>query len=551
MPDWTYHPLSPVVAAVLGERRTRVLALRVLAAIVVSAGGRRWIPWVFDHSPVPAQWKGRFGASVPVSVARESIAVLPVQGASIIEVGPVKIADVEAVRRAAAQRTCRVIALVEGPEVAAAVAPHVDAVFVGEVPDTIRLTDPDIDSALIALANPSATVLATPAVLIAAGPGWFNRVIEAAVPTSPASRLRDVPANPRRWPAWFWGILVGVGMIIAGFGAAAITLGPVLLWYDRDFLGASVADLHVINHHLVGFLQHDRLTMAGNMIGIGTLFIGVSWGGIRQGHVWARNALLISGLITFLTLFYFLVTGFLEPLHTLVVIVLFPMFVFAVWHEPATPRWPTPQQGPEPERRRALWGQLLMIGIGGGLFAAGLIISIVGLTSVFVPTDLGFLGTDSHTLRSADSGLLPFIAHDRAGFGGALMGGGLLVLLISLWGWRRGERWVWWSLLIGCAAGTAPAVAIHFAIGYTTFEHLLPVYVVIFTTALALTLSKSYLTAQLTAEPDAAADVDCRHGRCSSRALDPAEWSAVRNHHAHRAQRAHRRRTRTRPRLVD
>lgn len=124
--------------------------------------------WVFDHSPVPAQWTGRFGASVPVSVARETIAVLPVQGASIIEVGPVKIADVEGVRRATARRRCRVIALVEGHGVAAAVAPYVDGVFVGEVPDTIRLTDPDIDNALIALADPSATVLATPAVLVAA-----------------------------------------------------------------------------------------------------------------------------------------------------------------------------------------------------------------------------------------------------------------------------------------------------------------------------------------------------------------------------------------------
>lgn len=508
MPDWTYHPLSPIVASVLGERRMRVLALRVLAAIVVSAGGRRWIPWVFDHPPVPEQWKGRFGASVPVSVARESISVLPVQGASIIEIDSVTSTDVEAVRRATAHRTCRVIARVDGPEAVEAIAPHVDGVIVGEVPDTIRLTEPDIDSALTELADPSATVLVTPAVLVAAGPGWFNRVIEAAIPTSPAPGLRDVPLNPRRWPAWFWGILVGVGMIVAGLGAAAITVGPVLLWYDRDFLGASVADLHHINHHLVGFLQHDRLTMAGNMIGIGTLFVGVSWGGIRQGRVWARNALLTSGLITFLTLFYFLLTGFLEPLHTLVVIVLFPMFVFAVWHKPATPRWATPQEGPESERRRALWGQLLMIGTGGGLFAAGLVISTVGLTSVFVPTDLGFLGTNSHTLQSADSDLLPFIAHDRAGFGGALIGGGLLVLLISLWGWRRGERWVWWCLLIGCTAGTAPAVAIHFSIGYTTFEHLLPVYVLIVTTALALVLSKPYLTARVTTGSIASADVD-------------------------------------------
>jgi hypothetical protein len=496
VPDWTYHPLSPIATAVLGEHRTRMLAMRFLAAVVRSAGGRRWIPWVFDHATVPPQWNGRFGASVPVSVARESIAVLPIQGASIIEVGPVRIDDIEALRLATADRTCTVVAFVEAPDVVEAVAPYVDSVTVGAEPDIIRLTEPDIEAALAALASPAKMVLATPAVLITAGPSWFNRVIEAATPTSPAPELRDVPHDPRRWPAWFWGLLVGVGMVVAGLGAAAITLGPVLLWYDANYLGASVDDLHEINHHLVGFLQHDRITMAGNMIGIGTLYIGLAWGGIRQGRVWARNALLVSGLVGFPTLFYFLSTGFVEPLHTLVVIVLLPMFVLAVWRKPSTPHWPTLPEGPESERRRALWGQLLMIGLGGGLFVAGAIISTVGLTSVFVPTDLAFLGTESDALRSADPELLPFIAHDRAGFGGALMSSGLTVMLISLWGWRRGERWLWWSLLIGCAVGTAPALAVHFAIGYTSFEHLLPVYVLVVVTVLGLTLSYPYLTAR-------------------------------------------------------
>ena len=408
-------------------RRTRILALRFLAALVMSAGGRRWIPWVIDHASLPTSWKGRFGASVPVSVARESIAVLPVQGASIVEVGPVGIDDVEALRWATAGRTCRVVAFVDTPDVAEAVAPYVDKVTVGAAPDAIHQTEPDIEMALTALANPSKTVLATAAVLVAAGPNWFNRVIEAATPTSPAPLLRDVPRDPRRWPAWFWGVLSGVGMIVGGLGAAAITLGPVLLWYDRDYLGASVDDLYDINHHLVGFLQHDRITMAGNMIGIEALYIGLAWGGIRQGRVWARNALLISGLVGFPTLFYFLVTGFVEPLHTLLAIGLFPMFLFAVWRKPSTPRWRTLPEGPESERRLALWGQLL---------------------------------------------------------------------LISLWGWRRGERWVWWSLLIGCASGTAPAVAVHFAIGYTSFKHLLPLYIVVLVTVLALALSNPYLTAR-------------------------------------------------------
>ena len=171
------------------------------------------------------------------------------------------------------------------------------------------------------------------------------------------------------------------------------------------------------------------------------------------------------------------------------------MFVFAVWHKPSTPRWHSMPEGPEPQRRRALWGQLLMVGLGGGLFVAGAVISTVGLTSVFVPTDLGFLGIEAGTFESAHPPLLPFIAHDRAGFGGALMGGGLAVLLISLWGWRRGDRWVWWSLLIGCAVGAAPPLLIHLAIGYTTFEHLLPLYVLVVVAVLALILSHPYLTA--------------------------------------------------------
>lgn len=495
MPDWTYHPLGPIASALVGERRSQRLALRLLAVLVTKMGGRRWIPVVFDHPAVPPQWRGRFGATVPVSIAHDAIATLPVQGASIIEVGPVQQDDVAMLASATADRRCVVVAVAASTEVADLVAPYIDAHAVVDSNDVVRLTDPDIDAAVAALAHPHTTVLATPEVLIAAGPGWFNRVIEAATPTSPAPRLRDVPRNPRRWPGWLWGMLAGIGLILAGLGAAAITLGPVLMWYDRDYLAMSVHDLHGINHHLVGFLQHDRITMAGNMIGIGTLYVGLAWGGIRQGRGWARNALMISAAVTFLTYFYFLVTGFLEPLHTLVVVTLAPLLLFAVWRKPATARWETLPEGPEHQRRRALWGQLLMIGIGGGLTVAGAVISTVGLTSVFVPTDLGFLGTRAAVLAAAQARLLPFIAHDRAGFGGALVGAGLAVLLISMWGWRRGERWVWWSLLIGCAAGTTPALMIHLAIGYTTFEHLLPLYVIMIVAAVALTLSHAYLTA--------------------------------------------------------
>lgn len=503
VPDWTYQPLRRPAAVLLGERRSQLLALRALAVLIRYAGGRWWIPVVFDHPPAPPQWSGRFGASVPPWIASEAVAVLPVQGAAVVEINPVGGADVAAVRRAAAGRRCRVTAVVDDAQTGAAIAGDVDAVSIGEPASAVvRLSSPDLAPAVAALADASTAVLAGPAVLVEAGPGWFNRVIEVATPTSPLAPLRSsLGADPRRWPNWWWAGVTALGLILAGIGAGAIALGPALLGYDRDYLGATVSDLHHLNAHLVGFLQHDRVTMAANMIGIGILYLALAQA-MRQGYRWARRALAISGAVTFGSYFYFLGTGgFIEPLHTLVVVVLLPPLMLAVWRRPATPHWPPVVEGPEAQRRRALWGQLLMVGVGGGLAVAGVVISIVGFTSVFVPTDLAFMGTCAHHLQQADSHLLPFIAHDRAGFGGALVGAGLAVLLISMWGWRRGQRWVWWCLLLGCACATVPVVVVHLAIGYTHFVHLLPVYLLIVAVIAALALAKSYMTAPLTLEP--------------------------------------------------
>ncbi|MFC9998893.1 hypothetical protein [Nocardia sp. NPDC127526] len=499
MPDWTYHPLRPVANAVVGERRAQVGALRFLSVLIGLPGGGAAIRRVFDHPEVPREWSGRFGAAVPVSVARDAVRVLPVQGASIVEIGPVAADDVDAVRAAARGRRCRVVARVDNPAVGALLADAVDDVVVGERADGVYLREPDIANAVAALRDPAVTVLAEPAVLVAAGPSWFQRVIEAAEVTEPAAPgLRDAGIDPRKWPGWFWGLLVGAGMIVAGLGAGAITLGPVLLWYDRNYLGTDVDGLHRINHHLVHFLQHDRITMAGNMIAIGILYCGLAWGGMRVGRKWARNALLLSGLVGFPTLFYFLVIGFVEPLHTFAAVVLFPMYLMAVWRPLGPPRWRVLPECAEAIRRRALVGQLLIVAMGAGVIFGGIVISTVGLTEVFVPTDLAFLETDAETLRAANDRLLPFIAHDRAGFGGALMSTGVAFLLIGLWGWRQGEAWVFWSLLGAGLAGSASALIVHFVIHYTAFIHLLPVYFGAAVIGFALFLARPFLTGKVT-----------------------------------------------------
>lgn len=511
MPDWTYHPLRQAAATVLGTRRSQRIALGLLARIGSRPAGARLIARGFGHRHPPQRLAGdiagvpvavRLGISVPPSLAREAVRAMPPLGAGVVEVAPVSAADVETVREAAAGRSIPLVVRAPGAEVEAALAAEVDGFTRADDPHLVRVSDPSVTAAAAALEEPGAVVLARPGVLVESGPGWFARVTEAATPTAPAPRLRDVGRDPRRWPAWWWALLVGLGMTGAGLGAAVITLGPVLLWYDRDYLGMTLEDLHAVNHHLVHFLQHDRITMAGTMVAIGALYTGLAVGGIRRGSPWAREVYLLSGAIGFPTLFYFLVTGFVEPLHTATALVLFPMFVAGVRRTPHAPRWRLAPEGPEPERRRALVGQLLLIVTGVGLFVGGAVISVVGLTGVFVPTDLTFLGTSAQTLEAVNPRLVPFVAHDRAGFGGALMSAAVAIVLLSAWGWRRGEAWVFWTLAAAAAAGFLPAVVIHGVIHYTDLIHLAPVYIGIALSGIGLLLARPYLCARTSVESE-------------------------------------------------
>ncbi|MFG6195400.1 hypothetical protein [Nonomuraea sp. JJY05] len=496
----------------------------------------------------------RLGAAVPPEVARDAVRALPPLGAGLILVEPVGLADVPLVREAAAARRVPLLVRTEDPAVAAALAAHVDAILstddekqhqpkhdvtqtvpahateqgaserhVGECVhgrgasagrsacgggivrpaspavraacggDIVRPASPGVRAAARILADPTTIVLATPALLIEAGPGWFGRVMEAATPTAPAPSLRAAGRDPRRWPAWWWGLVTGAVIAVAGLVAAAVALGPVLLWYDRAFLDMDQEALHAVNHHLVHFLRHDRITLAGTMVAVGVLYIGLTAGGMRRGWPWAREAYLVSGAVGFAAVPYLFTHGYVEPLHTALAVALLPMFLAAARRPLERPRWISRPDGPERERRRALTGQLLMVITGMGLFVGGVAVSAVGLGGVFVPSDLEYLGTGPDTLRAAGTRLLPFIAHDRAGFGGALLAAAAAITLLSAWGWRRGESWVWWTLTLAAVAGFVPAVVTHLAIGYVDLWHLAPVLFGMALTAIALTLSRPYL----------------------------------------------------------
>lgn len=131
-----------------------------------------------------------------------------------------------------------------------------------------------------------------------------------------------------------------------------------------------------------------------------------------------------------------------------------------------------------------------------GIVGAGLTIMTVGMTTVFVPQDLAFMGVGAETIRAISGRLVPLIAHDRAGFGGALFSCGIAMFL-AVW-CARPSRSLWQALAIAGTAGFATAIGVHPAIGYNSVTHLGPAVLgaLLFAAGLALQARRVNLFAE-------------------------------------------------------
>jgi hypothetical protein len=97
----------------------------------------------------------------------------------------------------------------------------------------------------------------------------------------------------------------------------------------------------------------------------------------------------------------------------------------------------------------------------------------IGITDVFVPQDLGYMGVVScGNISEVNENLVPLIAHDRACFGGGLATIGLILFFTV----RRAEelKSMWETLFLALNAGFLCAIGIHFYINYTDLTHLAP-----------------------------------------------------------------------------
>lgn len=338
-----------------------------------------------------------------------------------------------------------------------------------------------------------ATMVQIHAGLVYSGPGLSKRINEAVCWAEQPSRAAEAAGRGRGWLA---AALMAAGIFSGGALASWIALTRVVLPYDERFVGLTRAQLATINPRLLSFMTHDRISLSGTMIASALLYFYIAVAPWREGEHWARPAYLIPAALGFVSFFLFPGYGYFEPLHALFYLALLPFFAAAWLRRPRGE--PAPVQPSLRNDRTWLlgqWGQFLWIILAAGGTVAGLTIMSIGVTRVFVPEDLAFMGTTAEALRAVPR-LVPLIAHDRVGFGTALTCNGLTVLLIALWGYRRGARSLWLTLFAAGIPSYVAAFGIHIFVGYTDLWHLAPPLAGLVVLVAALALSCGFLCAE-------------------------------------------------------
>lgn len=310
--------------------------------------------------------------------------------------------------------------------------------------------------------------------------------------------------------------LVAIGLMFAGVFALVQSATGRFLSHDLRFIRMDMEQLcGLSNGRVARFMFHDRVSFGGAIIAIGALYLWLEQVPLKAGEAWAWWTFLLSGMAGFGSFLAYLGYGYLDSWHGLATLALLPLYISGLvltrsctktqerGLQPAeTPHSPLsrPLSGGLPRllqakarapnnwawRSRLGFGRALLLGTAAGLVAGGTTIMLIGMTRVFVSQDLRYIGLGATALSAINHRLVPLIAHDRAGFGGAIATCGLL-LFCCVW-FGQPSASLWRAVCIAGSTGFISAIGVHPVIGYTDFSHLAPAYVgaVLFSVGMAL-----------------------------------------------------------------
>ncbi|CAM2938761.1 hypothetical protein [Rariglobus hedericola] len=278
-------------------------------------------------------------------------------------------------------------------------------------------------------------------------------------------------------------LLALTGVALAGSGGFALFLCLTghFLPHDVAHLGMDAKQLALVsNPQLVNFMFHDRAAFGGALLSMGALYLWLVAFPLRRGEAWAWWTLAVSGGTGFGSFLTYLAYGYLDQWHGVATLCLLPIYVAGMakaWsrlpQERGVGTFLRKRRFVE-EGRTGLLGRRLLLLYGGGLVAAGIVISITGMTQVFVMTDLRYIGMTRLEICGVSNRLVPLIAHDRAGFGGGLLSIGIVILAVVFH--APATRSFKQVMLFAGGTGFATAIGVHFIIGYLDVLHIAPAF---------------------------------------------------------------------------
>jgi len=289
-------------------------------------------------------------------------------------------------------------------------------------------------------------------------------------------------------------LLSGLALILAGGFALFLSASKHFLPHDVHYLGMTAEQLCGFNNcRVVYFMFHDRVAFGGALIAIGMLYMWLAEFPLRQRQAWAWWTFIVSGIFGFGSFLAYLGYGYLDTWHGVATLLILPCFVIGLFKsrsylQPARGISSLFRPGAAISWRSPFGvGRALLLAVAGGMIAGGLTVMTFGMTRVFVPQDLTFMGLDRADLQLISARLIPLIAHDRAGFGGAICTTGVTVLL-CVW-CATPSRNLWQVLCLSGVIGFASAIGVHQIVGYNDLLHLAPALVgaLMFVVGLSLT----------------------------------------------------------------
>jgi hypothetical protein len=275
--------------------------------------------------------------------------------------------------------------------------------------------------------------------------------------------------------------LVAFALMGVGLFALLQSICGRFLAHDLHYLGMDGIQLCGLSQGRVArFMFHDRVSFGGALLAIGLLYLWLERFPLKAGEAWAWWTFLLTGISGFGNFLSCLGYGYLDSWHGLASLALLPPYVVGLALTSGLVSQPgSPGFRPNPVssirwRTQLHMGRALLLATALGLILGGMTILLIGMTRVFVPQDLRYMGLGVSDLLAINHRLVPLIAHDRSSFGGAIATCGLL-LFCCLW-FARPSRSLWQAVALACSTGFLTAIGVHPVIGYTDFSHLAPAY---------------------------------------------------------------------------